>query len=622
MQYYNLPANKSAASPGNIIFFDTESYYDPDTAYQTGQYHKLRLGVAIAGRLEGGRWTREKVCRFADARTFWEFVASRSHPRLPVSLYAHNVGYDLLTTGFPERLWNGEFRIFDPKSKPEGTEILRTKRDHNKGFFCLENPPVIIACTHRDDWKLIVIDTFNYWTSSLAKIGEMVGVPKTTIPLVSESDDNWYDYCENDVRVLQKAVLGLIGWVKENNLGKFRYTAPSMAMASLRHRFLTPKIVCHDNVPLRTFERQSYYGGRLEAWYIGETNEKTYELDVTSLYPSVMADNFYPRKIASFSTVATHTRVAPCKIELDTVAEILLKTRDCFPKRVPTQGTIYPVGEYWTTLAGPELIRARDSGAIQEVRQWIKFDMADLFTPFVNFFWQYRAEMLAANRQLEAGLAKLVMNGLYGKFGQKTAAWIDRPDLMADGSMGDYLNVYDSDQSGELFRNIGQCVQQFTGKKEHQYAFPAIAAYVTSYARERMLSLRSIAGFRNCFYIATDALFVNQAGYDNLDIAGQIHNSALGLLKVKASADTATFEALHHYQIGDRQVKGSRKKSGREQPDGSVVELQFESLESALKRKPDGSVHVKPVIKHYRKEYTRGIIGDDGWVTPLTLNEV
>jgi hypothetical protein len=93
------------------------------------------------------------------------------------------------------------------------------------------------------------------------------------------------------------------------------------------------------------------------------------------------------------------------------------------------------------------------------------------------------------------------------------------------------------------------------------------------------------------------------------------------MLRIKHQADIGEFEALHHYRIGDHKVSGSRKKSAKANPDGSFTEIQFESFEKILMRKPDGSVHVKPVTKRYSKQYKRGTLSSSGWVKPLELWE-
>lgn len=604
-----------------MLFFDTEAHWQPDVQFEASQYQTLRLGCAIAGRYEAGHWTREKRCSFDNAESFWEFVASRADKKRPLWVFAHNIGYDLALVKFPEKLRSGEFKIFDPKKDGTKTDRLNQKYLKTSGFICTDNPPVIVSCQHESGYRVIFIDTFNYWTTSLAKIGEMVGQRKLVMPDLTASNQTWYDYCMGDVEVLLSAVTQLISWVKDNNLGKFRFTAPSLAMAAFRHRWNKPAVVCHNNTKLRKFERQSYYGGRLECFYIGRIEGDIYELDVTSLYPSVMAENSYPSQLASFYHPLCHARYEPCELGIDTVAEVFLHTNHSFPKRDARFGTYYPTGDYWTCLAGPELMRAHSLGVIKQVRAWSKYVLTPIFAGFVDWFWKYRAEQAKLGNTLNANLAKLIMNGLYGKFGQLTNAWTERPDIIASGKYGIYTDDEHADKNGCVFRQIGQHVLQHTGKQEHPFAFPAIAAYVTSYAREWMETLRKAAGYDNVYYLVTDALFVNELGYQRLLQGGFIRDNELGFLRVKHRASVAEFRTLHHYAIGAHKVEGSKKKSARANSDGSFTEIQFESLDKILNRKPDGSVHVKPVTKVFSREYKRGTISGDGWVKPLILQE-
>lgn len=619
-QYY-LPENKSDAGPGNMLFFDTETTHDPAIAYECGEYQRLKMGCAIAGRLEKNVWTREKRLNFTKAESFWEFVAKCSHPRVPLWLFGHNIGFDLAVCKFPELLKNGTFKLFEPGIQKKKTDILGQQFRKTTGFICVDNPPVIISCTHKEGWKLICVDTFNYWTTSLSKIGEMIGHPKGIMPGLFATQADWYAYCMNDVEVVKKAVLKLVEWIGDNNLGKFRFTAPGQAMAAFRHRFMKHKILCHNNVTIRRFERQAYYGGRLELFHKGQVNERVYELDVTSLYPSVMFENLYPVKLCDFCLPTTHLKFKQIDLGLDCIAEVLLRTKEGYPKRDARIGTIYPTGEYWTTLAGPELMRAKESGDIQEVRGWARYELQELFNDFVEFFWQYRHREQEQGHTLNANLAKLLMNGLYGKFGQMTNGWEDRADMIATPDLDMWTETIDATGAIHLFRSVGVCVQEWVGKQEHPYAFPAIAAYVTAYGRERMYGLRKIAGSENVYYLVTDGLFVNQAGYDRLVDAMQLAEGELGMLRIKSQAPTASFEALHYYTVGEHIVEGSKKKNARKQPDGSFVEIHFEGIDAILKRKPDSSVHVKPVTKRYKREYTRGKALENGTIVPLELCE-
>lgn len=615
---FNQYSSKRESIPSNLLFFDTEAQWDRENQYEAGQYQRLTIGVAIACRLEAGKVTRRKVCRFRTIQEFWDFLISRLNPDRPLFAFGHNIGYDLGITGLPERLQSGEFRIFNSEKDTKFTDKLGQKKQRTEGFVCLDNPPVILQVFHTTGWKTTFVDTFNYWTMGLAKIGEMLGFPKTEIPLADRPIEEHFAYCENDAQIVEKAVLALIDWIREQNIGSFKYTAPSLAMGLFTKRFDQAKVETHQILPVRQLERKAYYGGRLELFYQGDVKESVYELDVTSLYPHVMKENPYPRKLIKYWTHATHTHYVTPALGPDHIATVKLKTRGPYPVNDPSIGTYYPQGEFWTTLAGPELELALERGEIIDVGEWAKYELADVFSGFVDYMWDYRRTMKIAKNEVYSTFAKLCMNGLYGKYGQMTNGWIDRPDILPSGDFGVYISDSVDGNKTEVFRNIGVCVQQFTGKMEHEKSFPAIAAFVTSNGRVGIEAIRNTAGKENVYYLVTDAAFCNYDGLQNLYAAGMVQENILGKLSLKHYGATAKFEAIHHYRVGAFECEGSMKKGIRRNPDGSITEIHFESLQKLLNRTPDNSVHVVPVTKRFSKTYDRGIIGADGWITPLT----
>ena len=65
-----IKPTKGNATPGLIVVLDTESL--PEYIGENGVgIHKLRLGVAIAWRVEKGQVTRRRVFRFSTADEFW-----------------------------------------------------------------------------------------------------------------------------------------------------------------------------------------------------------------------------------------------------------------------------------------------------------------------------------------------------------------------------------------------------------------------------------------------------------------------------------------------------------------------------------------------------------------------
>ena len=665
MKRWRLAHNRSTASPGSIISFDTETLPEPCDDIPGGELHKLRFGVALYTRLERGVRTRECECVFETCEEFWEWVVTRLHPRIPLWVFAHNLGFDLTVVCFWERLEIGEFRLNDIDWFGGGNETTRKASNWGKGFMLVDDPPTVISCKHRSGCRVVFLDTMNFWPTSLASMGKALGKPKLKMPSFSAGMSEWLPYCRNDTEITHESVLGLIRWVKENDYGRFRYTGPAQAMAAYRHRFMNFAPEFHDESDVRALERRGYYGGRLECFYIGKVSEPTtkqrlqnkqptnaypeqpagpvWELDVASLYPYVMREFSYPVKLIDSSCARRSTQGWQTVLGSDCIADVWVKTQEPFIYRSKELGTIYPIGEYRTTLTGPELERAISQGVVRDCYTWAKYEMGSIFRRFVDHFWEQRREYERTGKTLYASLCKLLLVSLYGKFGQLSTEWEDRPTLEPPYPWGKWVVKSMRSEETREYRIIGGNVQQKVAVSEVPQAFPAIAAYVTAYGREYMRELRSLAGEANVYYLVTDALYVNRAGFDNLTQAGYVADRQLGKLTIKTVGNTAEFQCLHNLRVGECVKRGSVKAMAKRNPDGSYTEPHFQGLRSILegveestrvynrssrqwevkitRKPPRPGVLVYPQIKHMSISYKRGIIQPSGWVTPLVLTQ-
>ena len=95
-----LPAEMRTGTPSTAVFVDCETRPTIETAGKARQSHQLWFGWASAGRIEGGRLTRRKECRFETAAEFWAWLGTVRHARERTYLFAHNLGFDLTILGF------------------------------------------------------------------------------------------------------------------------------------------------------------------------------------------------------------------------------------------------------------------------------------------------------------------------------------------------------------------------------------------------------------------------------------------------------------------------------------------------------------------------------------------
>ncbi|GAJ21876.1 unnamed protein product, partial [marine sediment metagenome] len=134
---------------------------------------------------------------------------------------------------------------------------------------------------------------------------------------------------------------------------------------------------------------------------------------------------------------------------------------------------------------------------------------------YVDKFYQLRQRFKSGGRSDYDEICKLLLNSLYGKFGQKAEVWekIGEASGEPDRIETCYLSGRNSPSSiryllGEIF----ECV----GIEESFNSFPAIASHVTAYGRMYLYELMKQAGRENVFYCDTDSLIVNEAGRSKL----------------------------------------------------------------------------------------------------------
>src|SRR5208282_750744 len=146
-------------------------------------------------------------------------------------------------------------------------------------------------------------DSFNLYPRPLAALGDALGYPKGETPekfknprrdesgkvteTVTEED---YEYCERDCRILYESIMAL-----HNEFGEVRATLPSMALAVFKRRYVTRDYFVPTALqPTDLGFRSAYYGGRVEAYFVGPLRNAPFYYDINSLYPQAMITARFP----------------------------------------------------------------------------------------------------------------------------------------------------------------------------------------------------------------------------------------------------------------------------------------------------------------------------------------
>lgn len=612
-----LAGNKSLQQPNNVIFFDTETHFTltPDKR----QIHYLWFGWACYQRRdEGDSWRYPEWHRFETIDAFWSWVVAKTRDKTRLYLFSHNGGFDLPVvhafTELPARGWKLTRAVVD----------------------C---PPCI--CTWRQgDRTIRYVDTLNIWRMPLDKVGASIGIPKLPMPVPAASKTQWDVYGKRDVEVIRVALLKWWEFLRREDLGGFAPTLAGQALTAYRHRFMAHIILVDDNEEAAELSRAAYVGGRVECFRIGSYAGDFFYLDVNSMYPSVMATQQFPQRLLGVYGRPTESELATWLEERAVICECELETNSPIYPVIIEGRLCFPVGRFTATLAGPELALAMAHGHLKSASRAAVYLKAPLFELFVRYMYGQRMKAREAGDEIRQWLFKLMLNSLYGKFGQRgrlfekyaesdpneVEVWDERDaDIGLDGfpvewDLDDPRRVPENKKPPVYhYRKFGGMVQQWQNEGESRDSMPCIAAYVTAYARVVLWRAIVQAGRENCLYCDTDSLVVTREGFERLE--GLIHPDHLGWWKLERELQVVQIYGPKDYVFdGEKKVKGVRHNATWISED-DVVQDHFVGFRGLLREGSLDSPIVYSVQKHLSRAYTKGTVSASGNVSPLRLGD-
>lgn len=593
-QYKELRPVKSAKFPKYVVFWDVESYVTKEFSETP---HRFRLAWACVRReLKPGRVSHDWQA-LNEPSDFWTLLESVGGRKCEIWAFAHNIVYDFFMSGGIKALLSWGYSL--------------------ESVYC--HGAVTIIRASKGGRVLILLDTLNFFQGPLATWGESIGFPKGSVDFQTATDDEISVYCKRDVEIMVKLVEYWFSMVKEYRLGGAALTAGGQAFRAYRYRFMEAKIYIHNNESVLHLERQAYFGGRTECLFVGPLPKSRYAmLDVNSMYPYVMKHMEYPCKLKWHFRGGSADELRDMMADHAIVARVRLSTnRPIFPYRQGYFRTLFPVGEFWTVLTTPELALALDGGEITHVSEVAVYDKAILFSKYVDELYRLRMK-LTVSEPLWAKLIKVLLNSLYGKFGQRSEIWVAKPNV--EHFLPGRLH-YTFGTNPEFYTALclGPIVWYCTGRGEGRNAFPAVSAHVTAYARCVLWKCLLKAGIENVFYCDTDSLIVNAAGEKRLGPG--CFRPGLGRLKVECRSTGGNLRAPKDYDFGDlHKIKGLTRNAIL-QEDGSYVDLQWPKLGMMLEDGKLEGYYNRVVHKHLKRSYDKGTVTASGRVEPFRLSE-
>jgi len=527
-------------------------------------------------------------------------------------LFAHNAKYDIIATGLIHNLCRLGWLV---------------------SSFSDDNPCIIELKHDTTKRKLIILSTTNYFQCSLRELGATFDLQKLE-PAFNDPLEECIIYCKRDVEIVKVAIIYLLDLLQSEDLCSFRRTIASLAFSSFRHKFMKHDIWVHTHKDVTAVERRAYAGGRNEAFFIGTTTEKIYYLDINSMYPYVMKQNTFPVKNLTFKK-----KVSICEVE-QLLGNGYLMCADCdINTGVPIfhlkgEKLLFPTGEFQTSLSTPEIKEGVSRGIITKISNAAIYDGANIFSEYVQYFYMKRLEAKEQGNKVLNYFYKIMLNSLYGKFGQRAQQWEKINDANIDECCVESRNGIHN------IKIFGGGEWKKTGEFEEAFdSFPAVAAHVTAYARMLLYTYVEKVGIENVFYCDTDSLFVNGQGYQNL--LSDINPSELGKLKVENISDVTTIRGCKDYIFNDvAKLKGVSRNSinlramvnsgelkltdipvqFRKNLDNCFVSVRWNGMSKYIKKGRLDNYENDMFIKVLSRTYDKGTITGSGRVVPFILS--
>ena len=590
-----LKANKVTESPHSLIFLDSETIQRTISPKKVS--HHLWFAWACHQRTtRAGKWSEPVWARFTRHESFWEWVESIARSKTRVWLVCHNAGFDLRV-----------MRAFD----------LLPRREWELQRAIIEDPPTILSW-RRGTSTLTAIDTMNWFRLPLAKIGEHLGLDKLPMPSRRASITTWDTYCKRDVEITRRAMIEWITFLQDHDLGGFAPTLASQSLRAYRHRFMTHPILIDTDTRALRLARASYHGGRTECFRLGRVPGPVRVYDVTSQYPAVMRDHLYPSVLKAFHLRASkrdlrrwlkrYCLVAKCHIETDEPAYAHHHNdRLCFP-----------VGRFVAHLTTPDLSYALEHGHIHKVINCAVYDAQPIFVKWVNEIFALRAKAKQEGNDVYVWLLKILMNSLYGKFGQRGNVWqeVERTDDMTPEIWIEYDAV---EGITRKLRRFAGLVQEWQTSVECATSHPAIASHVTAYARRLLWRMIQDAGHDRVVYCDTDSLCV--VGRLSSRLRKWIHPTKLGRLKLEKTHAWMLLYGLKDYASPGHAKRKGIRLNARRLGYATWSQEQWSSLKSVLRSDSTRVPTTETRTKTLRRVYTKGTRLPSGRVSPLCLRE-
>jgi len=354
---------------------------------------------------------------------------------------------------------------------------------------------------------------------------------KTTPSKIFDFKQISIDYCCQDVDVLHEIMCKFLNGCKgEMTIGdrhvKFDVrnatTTANMAVKLFKQTLHKDVIVYSPPENVENAAREAYYGGltgNLKKKLESTDKSNIWYIDRNSSYPDVMR-RLIPTNYSGSGVVKSRmdkfvdTNLYLVKINFE---RCLTK----YPNLVPNtpirhEGKLYQIvdqTDMYRWRWGCELNLAIKHGAEIDVKKYISFHTKELFKDFVETLYALRCELKKKGdkeSECEINRLKLMLNSIYGKFGQKifrTTRLVDKVEYkrLFNSSWKSDWQEYEIDELDDSEYKLVSYADLEDQSKNIGHLIH-IASYITAAARTELCNMMMLIGYENIIYFDTDSI--------------------------------------------------------------------------------------------------------------------
>lgn len=578
-----LRSNHVSWTPPAVFSFDTEtaSVFSGDDEVMT-----MRVWCAkFTDRRRQGRIEPEE-CQsdgtFGEDLAIWvDALASR---RRTVWGYAHNLGFDLCTSDLVREMltlgWSvTEFAV------NSGSPFVRMRKASS---------------------VLTLSDSWSWFQCELGTVADAVGIPKPPLPHEDDSAATWLERCSADTEILHTAILTLMEWWDDKQLGKWNITGSASGWNAMRHIPSGERITIRPDQAECNYDRRAIYGGKRYAWHTGHSAAGHYtEIDIEKAYTNAVL--FHPIPVGrqfAFNHIPNDHKwldgerwgvIANATISTDT---------PLYPARI--HGRVwYPVGLFRTTLAGPELGCARATGQLVSIESGWLHQLGWPLRPWAAWCLESMADQSGATPEVARLVHRMWARSAIGKWGQRGYEVVPLGPSPNSG--------WNHEEAWHHDANVPAGIVDFAGERyqvaavnQSDNAYPAILAYVESYVRIALNKAAQITGDDRMVLCDTDGYLCADA--DDA-LIGTI-NAAIAPFRVRQKRHFRSIEVIgpQHMRLDGKPRTSGIPASAELHPDGRLHARTWPKLAWQLANGRPGA-YVRP-----DQAYTMASTYAPGWV--------